>query len=208
MWTHQSINLQSSLSWRSYQDHDNSSQFNCPFWMTSRCTSDHSLYRTLAESTCISSHRMWAGSLCHLIIHLDIRACPLLWALLSHRGIQSGLSCMSCKVRELPGLCQCLLASQGIMLATFITVMKSHLHLESKKQTKFQYSLATASRANWGHISLMSTLILKTQTNLTKCKQPTSRVQKQRNAGDNVSTSCCSSLRKANSVGKSTALQL
>lgn len=131
---------------RSY--HHSPSQFNCPFWMISSCTSDHSSHRALSESTCRSSHRTWAGPLHHPITHLDIRACPLLWALLSHRGIQSGLSCMSCSVRELPGLCRCLLASQGIMLATFITVMKSCLHLESKKQTKFQYSLTTTSGAN------------------------------------------------------------
>lgn len=107
--------------------------------MISRCTSDHRVYRTLSESTCRSSHRRQTGPLCHLITHLDIRACPLLWALLSRRGIQLGLSCMSCKVRGPPGLCRCLLASQGIMLAPFIIVMKTYLHLESKKQKKKKF---------------------------------------------------------------------
>ena len=39
------------------------------------------------------------------------------------------------QVLELPDLCQCLLASQGIMLATFIGVLKNYLQLESKKHT-------------------------------------------------------------------------
>lgn len=42
---------------------------------------------------------------------------------------------MNCKVLELPDLCRCLLASQGIMLATFVSVLKNYLQLESKKHT-------------------------------------------------------------------------
>lgn len=62
------------------------------------------------------------------------------------------------QVPELPDLCQCLSASQGIMLATFLSVLKNYLQLERKKPTNEILIFPTITSAdNWGCISIRST---------------------------------------------------
>lgn len=101
-------------------------ELNCNLWTTPGCTQipAHTDHR---GNTCTSSLRIRAGPLHHLVTLLDARATFLLGALLSHGGVQSGLSSKNWKILELPGICQCLLASRGIRLATLISVLKNYV---------------------------------------------------------------------------------